>query len=407
MRHLYSLILSLLQPFILLRLYLRGRKQPAYRQRWLERFGIFTNAHIATGGVWVHAVSVGEVVAAIPLISELLGNADTVPIIVTTTTPTGSARVRQAFGDKVTHVYLPYDLPIYINNFISRLAPKTLIIMETELWPNLLYTCKQRHLKICLVNARLSDNSFANYKKVKFLLRGMLQQIDIIAAQTDVDAKRFIELGADKHSVTIVGNLKFDVPMPIIKRDILNRLVWVAASTHEGEEELIVQIYKSLKQKFPTLLLILVPRHPERFKDVANLLRTHNLSFVQRSAGACPKSDTDVWLGDTMGELDFFYAQADMAFVGGSLVPVGGHNLLEPVATGVATVTGPHIHNFREITAKLAIAKAVAVINSEQELTENLLAWGNDKDIRLGFATRGMQVLKDNRGALNKVLALV
>ncbi len=407
MRYLYSSILLLLQPFILLRLYWRGRKQPAYRHRWLERFGIFPNPNISAGGVWVHAVSVGEVVASIPLIKQLLDNSSALPIIVTTTTPTGSARVKQAFGDKVTHVYLPYDLPVYINNFISRLAPKKLIIMETELWPNLLYTCKQRQLKICLVNARLSDNSFANYKKIKFLLRGMLQQIDLIAAQTDVDAQRFIELGAVANSVTRVGNLKFDLPLVAIKRDIVDRLVWIAASTHAGEEEQIVKLFKPLKQKLPTLLLILVPRHPERFKEVANLLHTHNLSFVQRSVGAFPNSATDVWLGDTMGELDFFYAQADIAFVGGSLVSVGGHNVLEPLASGVATMTGPHMHNFREITAKLLSADAITIINSEDELAEHLLSWGSNKDLRLSFATRGMQVLQDNRGALDKVLALV
>lgn len=407
MRYLYSLILLLLQPFILLRLYLRGKKLPAYRQRWLERFGIFPNPEISAGGIWVHAVSVGEVVAAIPLITELLNNDPGVPIIVTTTTPTGSARVKQAFGEKVTHVYLPYDLPVYINNFIYRLAPKTLIIMETELWPNLLYTCKHKQLKICLVNARLSDNSFANYKKIKFLLRGMLQQIDMIAAQTTVDAQRFIDLGAHENAVTVVGNLKYDVPLTNIKRQIVDRLVWIAASTHDGEEVLILQLFKKLKQDLPSLLLILVPRHPDRFKQIADLLTTHKLSYVRRSANQFPKPDTDVWFGDTMGELNFFYAQADMAFVGGSLVPIGGHNLLEPVASGVATVTGPYMHNFRDITAKLVAANAVTVIHSEEELADKLLAWGSDKVMRLSFATRGKQVLRDNQGALNKVLALV
>lgn len=407
MRYLYSLILLLLQPFMLLRLYWRGRKLPAYRQRWLERFGIFPHPKIVAGGVWVHAVSVGEVVAAIPLVEELLRKGSTVPVIVTTTTPTGSARVKQAFGDRVTHVYLPYDLPIYIRNFLNRIVPQTLILMETELWPNLLYTCKQQRLKIILVNARLSDNSFINYKQVKFLVRGMLQQINVIAAQTKVDAERFIELGASESAVVIAGNLKFDMPKRTFKRQIVDRLVWIAASTHEGEEELILQAFKQLKQQFPDLLLILVPRHPDRFEQVASLIAAHTLIYVRRSASEIPQANTEVWLGDTMGELDFFYAQADMAFVGGSLVPIGGHNLLEAVASGAATITGPHMDNFREITVKLLAAKAITVIHTVDELTNKLRSWGTDKQLRLSFADYGLHVIEDNRGALAKVLTIL
>lgn len=406
MRYLYSLLLTMLLPVVFLRLCWRARKLPAYNQRWLERLGIFPDPHIPAGGIWLHAVSVGEVVAAIPLIKALQQNMPDIALTVTTTTPTGSARVRQAFANTVTHVYLPYDLPLFLNNFIQRINPKRLIIMETELWPNLLHVCNQQQIPILIANGRLSDRSFANYRKIKWLIQPMLKNITLVAAQSAQDADRFLQLGLDKDKLHITGNLKFDVDLPERTASLVDRLVWVAASTHNGEEEIVLQVYKQLKPQFPNLLLILVPRHPDRFAEVAALLTKHAVKYVQRSLQQDPTSDTDVLFGDSMGEMQYYYGLADFAFVGGSLVPIGGHNLLEPAAQGVPSITGPHISNFREISAKLANAQAIIVVENVTQLTTTVAAWCADPIARQTAGAQGLQVLKQNRGAMQQVLTL-
>lgn len=407
MRYLYSLILTILLPLAFVRLRWRARRLPAYNLRWLERLGIFADPKLQAGGLWLHAVSVGEVVAAIPLIRALQQRAPARPITITTTTPTGSELVRRTFNDTVTHVYLPYDLPWCINNFLGKIRPQQVIIMETELWPNLLHICNKRGMQIVIANARLSDKSFNNYRKIKWLMSDILNNVTCVAAQSTQDAQRFLQLGLSADKINITGNLKFDVEFPKHQSKINDRIVWVAASTHRGEEEIVLQVYKQLKQQFPNLLLILVPRHPDRFAEVADLLNQHQLSFQQHSKKEQLLASTQILLGDTMGDLGYFYALADLTFVGGSLVPIGGHNLLEPAGQGVPIVTGPHITNFREIANKLLHAKAMAIINSGTELFEQLRTWCAQPQQRLMIGQQGLAVVDQNRGAVAKTLGLL
>lgn len=407
MRYLYSLILALALPLAFLRLWVRSWRLPAYRLRWLERLGIFADPQLASGGIWIHAVSVGEVVAAIPLIKALLQQYPQLPITVTTTTPTGSARVRQSFGEQVFHVYLPYDLPILINNFLRKIRPSKVIIMETELWPNVLYVCHQQQIPVVIANARLSDKSFRNYAKIRWLLRPILAYITFIAAQTQQDLTRFLALGVDQNKLHVTGNLKFDIELAAPGTKLAERLVLVAASTHAGEEQIVLDIYKNLKLKFANLLLVLVPRHPDRFAAVEKLIAETNLKYVLRSSGKQPSVETDVWLGDSMGELNYFYSIADIAFVGGSLVPIGGHNLLEPAAHGISIITGSQLANFREISAKLSAANAVIIVQHADELTTELQRLCEKPALRQTLGHNAQQVLVANRGALQKLLNLL
>ena len=412
-RYCYTLVLYITLPLVFLRLLWRSLRVPAYRQRWLERLGIFNFEHKTKNCIWVHAVSVGEVVAAIPVINALQARYPELSITVTTTTPTGSQRVMQSLGKTVTHVYLPYDLPWALNNFIRRVTPKILLILETELWPNLINSCHGKNIPIIIVNARLSAKSFAGYFKIKFLVSKILQQVTKVAAQSEADAERFKQLGIDKNKLQVIGNLKFDVQIPVaqqqagknLKLSLNNRLVWVAASTHAGEEEQIILAYKQVKTKFANCLLILIPRHPERFNEVAKLLEKNQLTYIKRSSGLSCSLDTAVLLGDTMGEMNIFYAAADVAFVGGSLVNLGGHNVLEPAALGVPIITGIHMSNFQEITNKLLAGKAICIINNYQELADKIIDWFINDESRKYIGAQGQAVIAQNRGALDRVTA--
>lgn len=405
----------LLLPFIFCRLWWRSLKVPAYRQRWAERLGLLGTTTYAQHGVLIHAVSVGEVVAAIPLVTALRTKFPNLAVTVTTTTPTGSQRVRQSLGDKVAHVYLPYDLNWALGRLFNKIKPKCLIIMETELWPNLLYTCKQRAIPVIIANGRLSAKSFAGYSKIKFIISNMLQQLSKVAAQSNLDAERFRALGLANDKVVTTGNLKFDVQVASaqlhlgkeLKASWGQRLILVAASTHVGEEEQVLAAYKIIKAKFPTALLVLVPRHPDRFNQVADLIQTYGFSYIRRSQNLQCGPEIAVLLGDTMGELNMFYATADVAFVGGSLVPVGGHNLLEPTAMGVATITGPYTSNFQEITQKLLQADALCVVSNTDALTNKVCELFADNEIRTNFGAKGVMVLEQNRGAITRLISLL
>jgi 3-deoxy-D-manno-octulosonic-acid transferase len=414
MRALYTLLLYLLAPLVLLRLAWRGLRAPAYWRRWPERFG-FVEPSLGERVIWIHAVSVGEVQAAVPLVHALQEKYPAYSLLVTTVTPTGSARVTTLFGAEVAHVYAPYDLPGAVRRFFRRVQPQLAIIMETELWPNLFHACHSRQVPLLLVNARLSARSLAGYRRVKSLVSQTLNNLTGMAAQGEADAERFASLGMPRERMIVSGNLKFEQRIPPGLREQAEALrsswgmrpVWVAASTHEGEDEMLLDVLQQLHKRFADCLLVLVPRHPERFEGVAALCRQRGLKIVLRSDRRSCTADTRVFVGDSMGELPLFLAAADAAFVGGSLVPRGGHNLLEPAALGIPVVTGPHVFNFTEICELLLQAGACEKVGNCDELTATLGRWLGDASERHRVGERGRAVVEKNRGALEAVLAMI
>ncbi|MEO5574249.1 MAG: lipid IV(A) 3-deoxy-D-manno-octulosonic acid transferase [Gammaproteobacteria bacterium] len=420
MRHLYTLLLYLLIPAVLLRLAWRGWQSPAYWRRWPERFGFVPErANTQTSGhdvLWLHAVSVGEVQAAVPIISALQAHFPELKVILTTMTATGAERVRANFGNEVEHFYVPYDLPGSVQRFLARIRPTVAVIMETELWPNIFHCCRQSNIPLILANARLSEQSAGKYRPVRRLLAETLANISVIAAQTDQDAQRLIALGADPAHTHVTGSIKFDVKImaslreaaAVLRRSLgVGRAVWVAASTHEGEEKLVLDAFDAVKQAIPQSLLIWVPRHPERFSKAAALCEKRGYNTVLRSQRTTCDAQTDVFIGDSMGELPLFYAAADVAFVGGSLIPTGGHNLLEPAALGLAIITGPFMFNFEEITRMMREAGALCQIQDVGELSAALITYLNDANLRYAMGEKGQQLVEENRGALTALLEMI
>ena len=415
MRRLYTLIWILALPLALLRLLWRSRKAPAYRRRWAERLGRF-DPPARTGGVWVHAVSVGETQAAQPLVKRLLAEPRAQPVTVTTTTPTGSVRVGELFGDQVFHVYLPFDLPWAVDGFLDRVRPRLLIMVETEIWPNLLAGCAARGIPTLLANGRLSARSARGYARLDGFARETFGALGAVAAQSEADAERFVALGVPAGRVRVTGSMKFDMAIrgsvkeqaEVLRRDWGNdRPVWVAASTHEGEEEAVIEAHRQVLRRLPEALLVLVPRHPERFDRAAQLVRRAGLAMVRRTERAAVTPDTAVFLGDTMGELPVFLGAADAAFVGGSLVDIGGHNVLEPAAFGVPVVFGPHMHNFAAISEMLLGADAALQVPDAQGLGEVVLRWLGDASERTRIGENGRRVVEANRGALERTWRMV
>ncbi|TPG57313.1 lipid IV(A) 3-deoxy-D-manno-octulosonic acid transferase [Ewingella americana] len=412
---LYQVLVYLIQPLIWIRLLLRSRKSPAYRKRWAERYG-FCKGKVAPGGIMLHSVSVGETLAAIPLVRALRHRYPSLPITVTTMTPTGSERVQSAFGKDVHHVYLPYDLVGSVNRFLDQVNPKLVIIMETELWPNLINALHNRKIPLVIANARLSERSAKGYKKLGELIRKILQRITLIAAQNEEDGARFIALGLKRNQLAVTGSLKFDIsvtPELAAKAITLRsqwasrRQVWIATSTHDGEESLLLEAHKTLLRTFPNLLLILVPRHPERFAVARELTQKAGLTFTQRSTGAVPSAATQVVIGDTMGELMLLYGIADIAFVGGSLVERGGHNPLEAAAHAIPVLMGPHTINFKDICAKLAEADGLITVTDTTSLVKEISTLLTDEDYRLYYGRHAVEVLRQNQGALQRLLHLL
>lgn len=415
MRQLYSLLILLLIPFFLIRLYWRGFKAPSYRERWRERLG-YLPFEMNPGGIWLHAVSVGEVQAASMLIRRLQDTYPQLPLVITTTTPTGAQRVKELFGDEVIHCYVPIDAPFVVRRFFNRLKPTLLILMETEIWPNLIYQARENGVPTLLANARLSVRSARRYHRVGGLTRETLQRISLIAPHGESDGERFRALGARSSQVEVTGSLKFDIHLPASlreKADVLRREwgmerpVWLAASTHEGEDEPILAAHVKIKTWLPDALLVLVPRHPERFDSVAGLVESKGFSLVRRSTQQACRSDTGVFLGDTMGELPLFMGAADVAFVGGSLVPHGGHNLLEAAAQGVPVVFGPHMFNFSDISTLFLEKQAAAQVADADELAWLVGNWLQNASERSRIGENGRALVERNRGALEKLLGLV
>jgi 3-deoxy-D-manno-octulosonic-acid transferase len=331
-------------------------------------------------------------------------------------TPTGSDMVRRHQDSRIHHAYVPYDLPGALARFLKRVQPKLIIIMETELWPNTLHLAQKQQIPVMLANARLSARSARGYSYIRSLTRKMLSSIHLIAAQSQEDADRFIKLGALPNRVCVFGSIKFDMQTPkdLIQQGKLlraswdiDRPVWIAASTHQKEEEIILQAFKKIRQKLPTALLILVPRHPERFKEVAQLCLEENFNLVKRSEGIPCSVDTAIFLGDTLGELFLYYAAADVAFVAGSLIPIGGHNLLEPAALELPVISGPHLANFNEISKLLKDADALRIVQNEQELAEQVIYLLMQTKERQRLGQNAKHVVEANRGAVTKHLAWI
>ncbi|MCG5523505.1 lipid IV(A) 3-deoxy-D-manno-octulosonic acid transferase [Ectothiorhodospira haloalkaliphila] len=412
---LYNLLIHLLTPVFLLRLLWRSRRNPAYRQRWGERLGFPEPPRDRRAHLWVHAVSVGEVVAATALIRAWRERHPEQPVLVTTTTPTGADEVVRRLGDAVIHRYLPFDLPGAVGRFLKRMPVDRLLVMETELWPNLYRACHAHGIPILLVNARLSPRSFRGYQRLRPLVQRTLGWLEGVAARGLEDADRFVALGALPDRVRVAGNIKYDLTLSDALlnqsralRDALGmRPVWIAASTHPGEDEQVLKAHAFVRRALPDALLILVPRHPERFETVARLCRESGWEPARRSAGQVPDNTQAVWLGDSMGELLMLYGVADVAFVGGSLVPTGGHNPLEPAAHGVPVVTGPEVFNFSEVFAALSDAGGVCNVKGADELGQIILQLLSAGEERKALAGAALQVLESNRGAVARVLKWV
>ncbi len=416
-RTIYSLILYLLVPVVLVRLLARGLRNPAYWRRWGERFGWI--APTASGRViWLHAVSVGEVRAAAPLARALLERYPDHLLLVTTMTPTGSDQVRALFGEQVMHGYVPYDLPSAVRRFLDRARPVVALIMETELWPNIFRECRARAIPVVVANARMSERSMRRYLRFRRFTASTLADVSVLAAQSPADAERLHLLGAPPAIVHTTGSIKFEIDLPASLREAADflrgqwgrqRLVWIAASTHESEEEQVLAAYADLRRRIPRLLLVLVPRHPERFAAVARLVRKTGLPLARRSeqGGALDPAIT-VLLGDTMGELQLLYMAADVAFVGGSLVRgPGGHNLLEPAAAGIPVVFGPHMFNFEEVSRLTLEHGAGVQVRDAAGLAAAVAAYLEQAERRAGAGEAARRMVEENRGALDRMLALV
>ncbi len=415
LRFVYATLTYLLTPWLLLHLYWRSLSNPPYRERIGERFGR-SGIQLPGPSIWVHAVSVGEVQAAATLVRSLLERYPDRQLVLTTMTPTGSQRARDLFGDEVVHSYVPYDLASAVRRFFDRMRPCLVLIIETEIWPNLFRECGLREIPLVLASARVSLKSVGRYRRLVGLFRETLSHGIVIAAQSEADADRFESLGANPERIHVTGNLKFDFHLdPRIpaagkafrEENAPRRPVWIAASTHDGEEQSVLAAHAKVLAQIPDALLLIVPRHPERFQLVAGLVGRAGLTCVSRSSKQRCTAATNVFLGDSMGELMMFYAAADVAFVAGSLAPIGGHNLLEPAALGLPVLTGPYTFNAADIAKLLIDDGSTTVIHDADELAGEVIELLRDERTRDLRGGAGRQVIENNRGTLERLLELV
>ncbi len=410
----YSMVMYALTPLTLIHLVSRGFNQREYFQRWSERFAMYRLPAEAPC-LWLHAVSVGEVNAITPLLKRLREHYPDTPLLITTTTPTGSARVKSLFGDQVQHVYLPYDTPGAVNYFLNYFQPKIAIIMETEIWPNLFAEIGKRHIPLLIVNARLSQRSMRGYRIISSLMHIAIKAVTQVAAQSSADLQRYQKLGIKPNQGQVTGNLKFDVELPtqlteqakLWRSSWGRRQVWIAASTHPDEEVLVIAAHKRIREQSPNALLLWAPRHPERFESVLELVNAERWCVSSRTVHQQPNADSDVFIINTLGELLAFYACADVAFVGGSFQAIGGHNLLEPASLGVPSVVGPHTFNFVDITQILLEVGAVQQIETPDELPDAILRCLSDKKLAQQCGEAGRKRIERERGALDRTLKLI
>lgn len=410
-RLLYNLLIHLFSPLLLALLYWPKKGKPSFGRRWPDHLGLVAPAS-SKRPVWLHAVSVGEMVAATPLIRQLKAEHPDLPILVTTTTRTGADQAAK-LGDLIEHRYAPLDFPWAVALFLRRIKPRALLIMETELWPNWLSACGRHNLPVMVLNARLSERSAARYRRFHGVFRLLSKNITHIACQYQADADRFAGLGMPQNRLSTTGSIKFDINYDDNVREQgkmlraqlgAQRPVWIAASTHEGEDERLLSAHQALLQSHPDALLILVPRHPQRFEKVAALVQQQGFRLHRRTQKA-PETNPQVYLGDTMGELPIMLAAADIAFVGGSLIERGGHNLLEPAALGKPVLTGPSTFNFSDITRELQSHDALVTVTNAADLCRVLSELIENEAYRRSLGRNASHVVISNRGAINKTLA--
>jgi 3-deoxy-D-manno-octulosonic-acid transferase len=417
MRLIYTLFFYLALPLVFLRLLWRARSAPAYGERWAERFGFFPKRADRSKAIWVHAVSVGETLAALPMIRELQQRYPDHQLVVTTMTPTGSERVKAALGDSVFHVYAPYDLPDAVGRFLERVQPQLAVIMETELWPNILRGCCKRNIPVLIANARLSEKSAKGYKRFDKLSRELMSYISRIAVQNQQDAERLAWIGAAPDQLQVTGSIKFDIDVTAADREKAGRYrqrwqgeserpVLLAASTHEGEDELLLQAHQLMIQKRPDLLLVLVPRHPERFDRVADLA-AQSFAVQRHSAADAVKPETQVLIGDTMGEMMALLGVCDICFMGGSWVESGGHNLIEPAVWGKPQFSGPSLFNFAEVSGLLLQGGGLQIVETPQALADGALGLLDNPDRARQMGEAASQVAAQNKGALQRLLVMI
>jgi len=419
----YNLIFTLAIPFILIRMWLRGASNPGYRQRWAERFGLAAIAGVKANGILVHTVSVGETLAAVPMVRGIQQQFPDKHITITTTTPTGSDQVLRIYkaeiaAGTISHCYLPYDLPWLMALFLRKVNPSLAIIMETELWPNFIRRCNQLKVPVLLANARLSERSAKGYRKLAALTAPMLNGLSLVAAQHRDDGRRFIELGLDEQKVDVTGSIKFDISVPADseQQGIKLRQQWgderpvlLLGSSHEGEDDLILDCYQQLVKQYPDLILVLVPRHPERFDSVAAIVLNRELELIRRSEslqkGALqPNYKTQVYLADTMGEMMLLQAAADICIIGGSFIEHGGHNPLEACALGKTVVMGPSDFNFAAISEQLRHEGAMQQCQSN-ELAACVAQLFAKPAMRTEMGAAAQRVVAENQGAVEGLLS--
>ena len=420
----YTLCIRLAVPVLLLRLLWRSRRNPAYRYKLFERLGYRllnkpeSRASEGDQWIWVHAVSVGETLAVAPLIEKLLNADPKRQVVVTSTTPTGRAQVERLFDKRVSCCWVPFDTPGSVARFLAHWRPSLTVLVETEIWPNIVLQCKRHKIPVMLANARLSSRSARGYARAGLLAKPVIASLALIACQQKADARRFIALGADSHKTLVTGSMKFDIARSrvIRQRDSLleqlamgsDRLIFLAGSTHHGEEELVVAAFTQLRKNVPSALLVLAPRHPERTASITrSILAPSPFHWLLRSTGQVVSADTDILVLDTLGELAALTAAADVSFIGGSLVPHGGHNPLEAAAFGVPVITGPHTFNFLQIFRALGRAGgAIEVIDAEtlgQSVTELL----TQEVYRREVGNAASRYVEENQGALVRQHALI
>ena len=418
-RFLYSLLISLLSPLFVLRLLVKSVNEPGYRRQWWRRFALGMPSRVRSGDglIWVHAVSVGELLAVAPLVERMLQEWPDKAVLITNTTPTGSEQTQKLFGDRVEHTWFPFDTPLVTGAFLRHWSPQLVVMVETEIWPNVMASAREQGIPVALVNARLSARSARGYARLGDFTRETLKGFSLIAAQSKSDDRRFRRIGAEPDAMQVVGSIKFDIDLAarrgqleVIKSelgsDIQSRPLWAAASTHPGEEQLVIDAYQALTQRGIATRLLLAPRHPNRTADIIKLLERASLSYQRRSDKTPINADTDVLIIDTLGELSAFLGLADAAFIGGSLVPRGGHNPIEAAAWGCAVITGPHVINFATIVRDMERGGAIRVVVDQKELADRLASvWEGDKQD--SDAKRAQTFIETRRGATRRQLDLL
>ena len=412
-RLIYTLILSLASPLLLYGLYKSKPGKPSFGKRWKEHFGITPKIQ-GKSPIWIHAVSVGESIAAIPIIKQLKQRDPNQAIIVTTTTSTGAEQIDKLSG-LVEHRYMPIDFYWCVQGFLKTVQPKQMLVMETELWPNTLHCVAKAGIPISVLNARLSERSCQRYAKFQAVFNLLAKNLSQVLCQYPSDAERFVRLGLDKASVHVTGSIKFDIEVSseqvkkgkALREQVgFNRDVWIAASTHQGEDDIVLDAHKQLLKDNPNALLVIVPRHPERFNQVTELAKQQEFNTITRTSQQPITPDVEVYIADTMGEMLVLLGGVDVCFMGGSLVgdKVGGHNLLEPASLKLPLLNGPSYFNFSEITDKLLEAQAVTICQNSNEITGQLKELFSHPDLRKDRGLAAYQVVKQNRGALDNTL---